>query len=101
VIKALQELLDSANVDVKDYIIIGKIKEEAGKEIARIAPYLLEDDRGNLILPKMINMAHDEQNEENKIISVKLIGQLCGTFGQQLTESFLAFEILSLGEDVK
>lgn len=36
------------------------VKEEAGKEIAKIAAYLNEDDRTNLILTKIINMAHDE-----------------------------------------
>ena len=58
---ALQKLLEGPNID---------IKEEAGKEIARIAPYLSEDDRGNLILTKVIIMAHDEHNEENKIVAV-------------------------------
>jgi len=60
---ALQTLLESQNID---------IKEEAGREIARIAPYLSEDDRGILILTKVINMAHDEINEENKIVAVQV-----------------------------
>ncbi len=46
-------------------------------------------------------MAHDELNEENKMVAVQLLGRLSDTFGQSLTESFVAFEILSLGEDVK
>jgi serine/threonine-protein phosphatase 4 regulatory subunit 1 len=46
-------------------------------------------------------MAHDELNEENKIVAVQLFGKLSPTFGQSLTESFVAFEILSMGEDVK
>jgi serine/threonine-protein phosphatase 4 regulatory subunit 1 len=46
-------------------------------------------------------MAHDEVNEENKMVAVQLLGKLSETFGQSLTESFVAFEILSMGEDPK
>jgi hypothetical protein len=49
-----------------------KIKEKAGEKIAFIAPYLNEDDRGNTILPTVLSMAHDEINEENKIVSVQV-----------------------------
>ena len=62
-IGALQKLLESPNID---------IKEEAGNEIARVAPFLSEDDRGILILTKVIFMAHDELHEENKIVAVQV-----------------------------
>lgn len=81
--------------------LIKKIKEDAGREVVRIARYLNEDELGTQILVKVINMAHDELNEENKMVAVQLLGRLSDTFGQSLTESFVAFEILSLGEDVK
>ena len=44
-------------------------------------------------------MAHDEQNEQNKIVAVQLFGKMAQCFGQSLCESFVALEILSLGED--
>jgi hypothetical protein len=30
---------------------------------------------------KVINMAHDELNEENKMVAVQLLGRLSDTFG--------------------
>ncbi len=51
-------------------VLLRQIKEKAGQQIAQIAPYLNEDDRGNTILPTVLSMAHDEVNEENKIVSV-------------------------------
>ncbi len=50
--------------------IFSQIKKESGKEIVRIAKYLNEDDLGIYILKEVINMAHDELNEENKIVAV-------------------------------
>lgn len=46
-------------------------------------------------------MAHDDANEENRVVALQLMGRLCKIFGVQLCESFIAFEILSLGEDAK
>jgi serine/threonine-protein phosphatase 4 regulatory subunit 1 len=46
-----------------------KLKEMAAKEIADVAPLLNETDRGQLLLKRIIQMAHDEQNEENKIVA--------------------------------
>lgn len=77
------------------------IKIEAGNEVARITQFLSEEERGNIVLKQVINMAHDEQNEDNKVVAVQLFGKLAAVFGQPLIESFVAFEILSMGEDMK
>jgi len=45
------------------------LKELAAKEVSDIAPFLNEDDRGTLILKKIIQMAHDDKAEENKIVA--------------------------------
>ncbi|CAD8165671.1 unnamed protein product [Paramecium octaurelia] len=92
VVKALQELLKSNNFD---------IKEQAGNSISIVAKELNERDRGNLILTQVIQMAHDDNNDENVMIAVKLFGQLAADFGPELSESFIALEILSKGDDAK
>ncbi|CAD8084392.1 unnamed protein product [Paramecium primaurelia] len=92
VVKALQELLKSNNFD---------IKEQAGNSISVVAKELNERDRGNLILTQVIQMAHDDNNDENVMIAVKLFGQLAADFGPELSESFIALEILSKGDDAK
>lgn len=47
-----------------------EIKEEAGKRLSDTAFELTEEDRGKHILRKILEMAHDDKNEENRIVSV-------------------------------
>ena len=49
-----------------------QLKELAAKEVSDIAPFLNEDDRGTLILKKIIQMAHDDKAEENKIVAAQV-----------------------------
>lgn len=44
-------------------------------------------------------MAHDDTNEENRIVAVGLFSTLAQCFGKDLCEQFVGFEFLSLGED--
>ncbi|KAM3131474.1 hypothetical protein pb186bvf_016404 [Paramecium bursaria] len=92
IIFPLMELLKSTNVD---------IKELAGRQLVWVTPILSDVDRGNIILTQVIQMAHDDNNEDNVKTAIKLFGELAYVFGQELSESFIAFEILSKGEDPK
>ena len=104
-----------------------QIKEQAGNELGRIAPLLSEDDRTQHLLPCVLAMAHDDENEENRIIAVKvsysffirhyilpilkykfpssyyfqLLSQIASLIGKDLCEQFLALQLLSMGEDPK
>jgi len=78
-----------------------EIKEQAGSELGRIAPLLSEDDRTQHLLPSVLSMAHDDENEENRIIAVKLLSQIASLIGKDLCEQFLALQLLSMGEDPK
>jgi len=78
-----------------------EIKEQAGSELGRIAPLLNEDDRTQHLLPSVLSMAHDDENEENRIIAVKLLSQIASLIGKDLCEQFLALQLLSMGEDPK
>ena len=53
---------------LKSFII--KNKEAAGKLISVIANFINEEDRGKNILTRVLGMAHDDNNEENRIVSV-------------------------------
>lgn len=46
------------------------IKEEVGKKLSSIADLLTEEDRGTYLLKKVLEMAHDDKNEENRIVAV-------------------------------
>ncbi|CAD8065192.1 unnamed protein product [Paramecium sonneborni] len=78
-----------------------KIKELAGCQLTKIALHLQGDEKGNQLLPIIIKMAHDDLNQDNRIVALQLMGKLSSMFGIQLSESFIAFEVMSLGEDSK
>ncbi|CAK91467.1 unnamed protein product (macronuclear) [Paramecium tetraurelia] len=78
-----------------------KIKELAGSQLTKIALHLQGDEKGNQLLPIIIKMAHDDLNQDNRIVALQLMGKLSSMFGIQLSESFIAFEVMSLGEDSK
>ncbi|EGR27934.1 protein phosphatase 4 regulatory subunit 1, putative [Ichthyophthirius multifiliis] len=86
----LFNLLGKTNID---------IKEDVGKIIGIIADILNEDDRGKCILTKVLTMAHDDYNEDNRIVAIQLLTLMAHCFGSALCEQFVGLEILSLGED--
>lgn len=44
-------------------------------------------------------MAHDDSNEDNRIVAVQLFSNMSDCFGKQLCEQFIGLQILSLGDD--
>lgn len=44
-------------------------------------------------------MAHDDVNEDNRIVAVQLFSSMSECFGRDLCEQFIGLEILSLGDD--
>lgn len=77
-----------------------EVKEQAGRELARLANHLNDKDRGDYVLKHVIEMAHDDEVEENRIVAVQLFGSMSECFGQGLCEQFIGLEMLSLGEDL-
>ena len=45
-------------------------------------------------------MAHDDNNEDNRIVAVQLFSSMGECFGKNLCEQFIGLEMLSLGEDI-
>ncbi len=71
----------------------------AGQELDRITHKLTDKDRGDYVLKHVIEMAHDDSNEDNRIVAVQLFSNMSDCFGKQLCEQFIGLEILSLGDD--
>ena len=67
--------------------------------MAKLALKLDDKDRGDYVLKHVIEMAHDDDVEENRIVAVQLFSSMSECFGRSLCEQFIALEILSLGED--
>lgn len=75
-------------------------KEQAGKELSVLAHKLNDKDRGDFVLKHVIEMAHDDESEDNRIVAVQLFSSMSECFGKNLCEQFIGLEILSLGEDI-
>ena len=60
------------------------IKEEAGQQLGKIAHKLNDTDRGDFVLKHVIEMAHDDTNEDNRIVAVQLFSSMSECFGSQL-----------------
>jgi serine/threonine-protein phosphatase 4 regulatory subunit 1 len=65
-----------------------------------LAHKLNDKDRGDYVLKHVIEMAHDDNNEDNRIVAVQLFGSMSECFGKSLCEQFIGLEMLSLGEDI-
>jgi serine/threonine-protein phosphatase 4 regulatory subunit 1 len=76
-----------------------ELKEPAGEIMSIIAEGLSAAARGELVLPVILEMAHDELSEENRVVAIQLLSKLAKTLGADLCEHFIGFEILALGED--
>lgn len=64
-------------------------KEEAGRELGLLAHKLNDKDRGDFVLKHVIEMAHDDDNEDNRIVAVQLFSSMSECFGKNLCEQFI------------
>lgn len=49
------------------------LKTHAGEIIGDLVKILNEEDRGKYILTLVLNMAHDDENENNRIVAVQVV----------------------------
>lgn len=58
-------------------------------------------DKAELILKKVLLMARDETNEENRQVSAMIFSRLAETLGTELCDSFVAFDFLMFFDDIQ
>ena len=58
--------------------------------MAALALKLDDKDRGDYVLKHVIEMAHDDDIEENRIVAVQLFSSMSECFGRNLCEQFIA-----------
>ena len=46
-------------------------------------------------------MAHDDESVDNRVAATQLLNKLAGKFGKELCEVFVAFEMMSMADDVE
>lgn len=80
-------MLSDSSLDVYlFYFIYKKIKEESGNRLCEAAALLTEDDQRNIILTKILEMAHDDKSDENRIVSVQLLSRMAPILGKDLCQ---------------
>ena len=70
-----------------------------GDDLVAITKYIKEEDKGSYILTIVIVMAHDDENENNRVLSVKLFNELALIIGQELCELYVVPQVASFADD--
>lgn len=89
-IPALEKIMESPKMEVK-----AACEEQLGE----VSSLMDEKDKGDQILTICLRLAHDDRNDDNKIVGLKLLTKLASNFGMNLCEQYVGLEILSMGED--
>ncbi|KAM3130189.1 hypothetical protein pb186bvf_017689 [Paramecium bursaria] len=76
------------------------LKLQVSKIIIDISKYLDESERVELVLSKLVDLAHDDSNFQNRIIAAEMMGNGAQIFGQKVCESYICGEIMNLGMDL-
>ncbi|CAK62174.1 unnamed protein product (macronuclear) [Paramecium tetraurelia] len=77
-----------------------QIKKEVLTQLIKIAPFLIEQDKVDTILAHLIEMAHDEKNNQNRMLAATTFGQTASLFSMKYCESYICGELLALGIDL-
>jgi hypothetical protein len=67
--------------------------------LVELTKHIRDDDRGYHILTIVIVMAHDDQDEESRVLSAKLFNQLAPIIGRELCELYVVPQIASFADD--
>ncbi|CAK70915.1 unnamed protein product (macronuclear) [Paramecium tetraurelia] len=76
------------------------IKKEVLTQLLKIAPFLIESDKVDIILAHLIEMAHDEKSNQNRMLAAETFGKCASLFSMKYCESYICGELLSLGIDL-
>jgi serine/threonine-protein phosphatase 4 regulatory subunit 1 len=69
-------------------------------QLLKIAPYLVESDKVDVILAHLVEMAHDESSNPNRMLAAETFGKTSLLFSMKVCESYICGELLSLGIDL-
>lgn len=67
--------------------------------LVSLTKYIKEEDRGGCILTIVITMAHDDEDEKNRVLACKLFNDLAVILGQELLELYVVPQVASFADD--
>jgi serine/threonine-protein phosphatase 4 regulatory subunit 1 len=76
-----------------------RVIELCSDALVDLTKYIKDDDRGYHILTIVIVMAHDDQDDESRVLSAKLFNQLAPIIGRELCELYVVPQIASFADD--
>ena len=75
------------------------ILELTSKCFIYLTKFIKDEDRGEKILTILIIMAHDDENEKIKILSIKIFNELALIIGKELLELYVVPQVASFADD--
>jgi serine/threonine-protein phosphatase 4 regulatory subunit 1 len=76
-----------------------RVIELCTEALVELTKHIRDEDRGFHILTIVIVMAHDDQDEESRVLSAKLFNQLAPIIGRELCELYVVPQIASFADD--
>ena len=90
ILTVLREIFDTTNSD--------KIIELCSEALVCITKYIKQDDKAN-VLTIVIIKANDDENEQNRVLAVKLFNDLAAIIGQEFCELYVVPQMQSFADD--
>jgi serine/threonine-protein phosphatase 4 regulatory subunit 1 len=75
------------------------VRHAAGDGLVAVAELLRVEDQGQHILTTVLQLSHDDEQEDLRMAAVVLLNQLAKYLGPELCHQFVTPEIVSLSED--
>ena len=75
------------------------VRHAAGDGLVAVAELLHVEDQGQHILTTVLQLSHDDEQEDLRMAAVVLLNQLAKYLGPELCHQFVTPEIVSLSED--
>lgn len=76
-----------------------EVRHAAGEGLVAVAELLRVEDQGQHILTIVLQLSHDDEQDELRMAAVVLLNQLAEHLGPDLCHQFVTPEIISLSED--
>jgi len=75
------------------------MRKAASEAFSKVSVILSVEDRGIHVLTFLLGLAHEDEDEDLKIVSIDLLDSLAKNFGKELCESYVVTEFVSLSDD--
>jgi len=76
-----------------------ELKTQMMEQLVMISCNLMQEDRVDKLLPMMLELLKDDSEEERRILGLEMLDLLSASFGPEVCQNYLIYEIVSLQDD--